>query len=141
MPAYPDGGRFTHPTNNPTTMIKATLKQLQDSQPALNNLFNLDLPAKLAFKIAYVGMESRKLLDKHQPEWEAVMAQFGEKVDGKYLIPEDKREFADSAVEQFLDTEVEFPHTVVHIHVRELGMAMVKPADLARLNWLFVGEL
>jgi len=122
-------------------MIKATLKQLQDSQPALNNLFNLDLPAKLAFKIAYVGVEARRLLDKHQPEWEAVMAQFGDKVDGQYQIPEDKREFADSAAEKFLETEVEFHQSIGHIHVRELGMAMVKPADLARLNWLFVGEL
>lgn len=141
MPVWIDGGSFTHPANGPTTMIKTTLKQLQDSIPSLDNLNNLDLPAKLSFKLAYVRAEANRLLAKHQPEWDAIMSQFGEKSSGVYVIPDDKREFADSAIERFMSKEVELPLLNGYIHVRELGMSLVKGADLGRLNWLFEGEL
>lgn len=125
--------------------MKVLLRDLVESENALANLAQADLPARLSFTLALVLRAVRPHLDAKRAAHEQLLRKYGtadEKRAGFYVILPERADGFKTEFDELLDAECELSG-IGKIKATTLDAANVKlaAADAAALDWLIVNDV
>ena len=125
--------------------MKVLLRELTESENALANLAQADLPARLSFTLALVLRAVRPHLDAKRAAHEQLLRKYGtadEKRAGFYTIAPEQADAFKAEFDELLSADCELPG-IGKIKASTLEAATVKlsSSDAAALDWLLVNDL
>jgi len=125
--------------------MKVLLRELTESENALANLAQADLPARLSFTLALVLRAVRPHLDAKRAAHDKLLQKYGTqdpKRAGFYVIPPEQAEAFKAEFDELLSADCELPG-IGKIKASTLEAANVKlaAADAAALDWLIVNDV
>ena len=118
-----------------------TLRDLQNSQYALQQLAAAKFPAKIAWRIGRIADKIFPILEKFQAQHEAIVKQYGAPVEGNAatwrVLPENAQAATDE-INGLLDEAITIDRAPLTL--ADLGAYEITPQDCAALSWLIIDE-
>jgi len=117
--------------------LKITLKQLSQSFGALQELAQVQFPAKVSYRLSRVVTSAQAELETLQKAHLELIKKHGAvETDGKFEVPKDRLEAFIPEYDGLLSEEVTIWGDAIGIDL--LGDAEIAPVVLAPLSWLIV---
>lgn len=125
--------------------MKVLLRELVESETALSNLAQADLPARLSFTLALVVRAVRPHLDAKRAAHGKLLEKFGDadpQRAGFYVIPPERATAFRTEFDELLNVECELPGIgKIKASALEAANMKIAAADAAALDWMLVNDL
>jgi hypothetical protein len=118
-------------------MIKVSLKEVINSQMALQELMTQPLPSSLSYKISRLSKSIKSELETFEETRIEICNRLGEKSedDKSYVIKDENKEEFTSELNNLINTEIELPGE--KIQVEQLSDRVeLSPFSFLQLDWL-----
>lgn len=118
--------------------ITLTLKDVLNSVPALQEIANQPIPAKISFRLGVLIRKVNERCEVYQETRKALCEKYGEENqdEGKYDIRPEEQDTFNKELDDLLAEEVTF--NVSPIKLRVIESVPLSPGAMASLHWLVV---
>lgn len=122
-------------------LMNTTLRELKNSEGALQRLAAAKFPARIAWRIGRITDKALPLIEKYNAQHEATVKANGAQVEGNpnlwQVLPE-KALAVTNELNELLDEVITIDRALLTL--ADLGDYEITPTDCAALSWLIIEE-